>query len=103
MKFKEYLKTVKRWYKKYFVGKTIIHAHGFAPAELKQRFTHRGVKMICIAFTNRRVVANKIPMTYLEFKHVYMMRRMPCLFIKNLYACFGKKAKGTTYKINHKN
>ena len=103
MKIKQHLNPVKKWYKKYFIGKTIIHTYGFAPAVLEERLMHRGVKMLRIAFTNLRVQdTNKIPMTFVRLQDVHMMRRMPCLFVKNVYAAFGKRAKGRTYKIAHK-
>lgn len=102
MKIKALLNGLKRWYKKYFVGKTIIYTHRFAPAELHNRYMHKGVKMVSLAFTNRRVVAGKIPFTIVPFTEVYMMRRMPSRFVKSMYALLGKRAKGKTYKITHK-
>ncbi len=101
MKIKAHLNGLKRWYKKYFVGKTIIYTNGFAPAELKARFMKKGVKMVSLAFTNRRVTNNKIFYTVVPFTEVHMMRRMPCRFVKNMYALLGKRVKGRTYKINH--
>ena len=103
MKLKPHLNRLKSWYKKYFVGKTIIHTLGHPPAELHKRIMHRGEKLVCIVFTNKRTPGNnQIPMTYVPFTAVTMMRRMPCLFVKYIYAAFGKRANGRTYKIAHK-
>jgi hypothetical protein len=44
MKLKQHLNRVKKVFKKYFVGKTIIHSKGHPPAELHKRIMHRGEK-----------------------------------------------------------
>ena len=102
MKIKAHLNSLKRWYKKYFVGKTIIHAYGFKPAELHRRFMRKNKKMVSLYFTNLKGNQTNCPFTVVPFTDVYMMRRMPCLFVKNLYALVGDRPKGITYKIKHK-